>query len=87
MTSEDYGSSCCQGLGVPVGILAAVQLVGQAPWCLLYHLKNNMPPCPRAVYQVTGKPQDKGGHIPANSEVTVYWLWEVKFGRAGEGWA
>lgn len=83
----DYGSSCCQGLGVPVGMLATVQLVGQAPLRLLYHLENNMPPWPRAVYQVTGKLRDKGGHVPVDSEVTGYWFWEVRFGRAGEGWA
>lgn len=79
------GRPCCQGLGVPVGILAALQLVGQAPLSLFYHLKNNMPPCPRAVYQVTSKPQDKGGHIPVDSEVTGYWFWGVRYGRVGWG--
>lgn len=44
-----------------------------------------MPPCPRAVYQVTIKLQDKGGQIPVDFEVTGYWFWEVRYGRAEEG--
>lgn len=58
------------GLGVPVGILAALPLVGQATWHLLCHFKNNMPPCPKAIYQVTVSLQDKRGRIPGISEVT-----------------
>lgn len=64
-----------QGLHVAVGIPAALLLVGQPPLCLLYHFKNNMPPRPRAVYQVT---QDKRGHFPVVFEVTGYWAWEIR---------
>lgn len=46
--------------------------------------KNNMPPCPGAVYQVTSKLQDKGGHIPVYFEGTGYWPWDVRSGREGE---
>ncbi|KAL0613121.1 Alpha-protein kinase 2, partial [Plecturocebus cupreus] len=64
------GSPHCQGFSVPVGILAAMPLVGQSPLCLLYHFKNNMPPCLQAIAQVTVELQDERGHIPFICEVT-----------------
>lgn len=37
---------------------------GSSESLISFKKKTNMPPCPGAVYQVTGKLQDKGGHIP-----------------------
>lgn len=77
------GSPCCPGLGVPVGILAELLLVGQAPLCVLYHFKNNMPSFPRATYLVTLKVQDKRGHIPVACEVTGNLAWKINMALWG----